>query len=117
MRVVVIGAGLIGVTTAWYLTERGHEVTVLDRNSGPAEGASFANGGLITPATSDSWAAPGTPLKILKWLGQDEAPILLRTSAIPGMLRWGVSFLVNCREKQWRDNTRATLALALQSIT
>ena len=66
MRVVVIGAGLIGVTTAWYLAERGHGVTVLDRNRTPGEGASFANGCLVTPSTSDSWAAPGTPLKILK---------------------------------------------------
>ena len=78
MRVVVIGGGLIGITTAWYLVERGHEVTVLDRNPQLAEGASFANGGLLTPSTSDSWAAPGTPRKILKWLGQEDAPMLLR---------------------------------------
>jgi D-amino-acid dehydrogenase len=54
VRIVVIGAGLIGVTTAWYLAEQGHAVTVLDRNPAPAEGASFANGGLVTPSTSDS---------------------------------------------------------------
>jgi D-amino-acid dehydrogenase len=117
LRVIVLGAGVIGATTAYTLAADSHEVVVLDRQPEAGLETSFANGGLITPATSDSWAAPGIPLKILKWLGQDEAPILLRTSAIPGMLRWGVSFLVNCREKQWRDNTRATLALALQSIT
>ena len=112
MRVVVIGAGVIGVTTAWYLAERGHEVTVLDRNPGPGEGASFANGALVTPSTSDSWAAPGTPLRILKWLGRGDAPMLLRLRAVPGLLAWGLRFLRECREDRWRANTRATFALA-----
>jgi D-amino-acid dehydrogenase len=116
VRIVVIGAGLIGVTTAWYLAEQGHAVTVLDRNPAPAEGASFANGGLVTPSTSDSWAAPGTPLKILKWLGQEDAPMLLRLRALPGMVGWGLRFLRECREKHWRANTRATFALARASL-
>lgn len=116
MRVVVIGAGLIGVTTAWYLAERGHEVTVLDRNAGPGEGASYANGALVTPSTSDSWAAPGTPLKILKWLGREDAPMLLRLRAVPAMLGWGLRFLRECREERWRANTRATFALARFSL-
>ncbi len=116
MRVVVIGAGLIGVTTAWYLAERGHAVTVLDRNPAPGEGASFANGCLVTPSTSDSWAAPGTPLKILKWLGHEDAPMLLRLRALPGMASWGLRFLRECHEPRWRANTRATFALARASL-
>jgi D-amino-acid dehydrogenase len=116
MRVVVVGAGLIGVTTAWYLAEHGHEVTVLDRNPGVAEGASYANGGLVTPSTSDSWAAPGTPLKILTWLGREDAPMLLRLRALPGMAGWGLRFLRECREPRWRANTRATYALAMASL-
>jgi D-amino-acid dehydrogenase len=116
VRVVVIGAGLIGVTTAWYLAERGHAVTVLDRNPAPAEGASFANGGLVTPSTSDSWAAPGTPRKILRWLGHEDAPMLLRLRAVPGMTGWGLRFLRECREPRWRANTRATFALARASL-
>ena len=116
MRVVVIGAGLIGVTSAWYLAERGHEVTVLDRNARPGEGASFANGALLTPSTSDSWAAPGTPLKILKWLGQVDAPMLLRPRALPGMLAWGTRFLRECGEERWRANTHANFALARFSL-
>ena len=116
MRVVVLGAGVVGTTTAYALAEAGHEVVVLDRQAGAGEETSFANGGLVTPATSDSWAAPGTPTKILKWLGDDNAPMLLRLSAVPGMLRWGLSFLANCRAEPWRRNTAAVLRLALESV-
>ena len=116
MRVVVLGAGVVGTTTAYALAEAGHEVVVLDRQCGAGQETSFANGGLITPATSDSWAAPGTPTKILKWLGHDDAPMLLRLSAVPGMLRWGLSFLANCRAEPWRRNTEAVLRLALDSM-
>jgi D-amino-acid dehydrogenase len=116
MRVVVLGAGVVGTTTAYALAEDGHEVVVLDRQKGAGEETSFANGGLITPATSDSWAAPGTPTKILKWLGHDDAPMLLRLSAVPGMVRWGMAFLANCRAEPWRSNTEAVLRLALTSV-
>ena len=91
-------------------------MVVLDRQPAAGLETSFANGGLITPATSDSWAAPGTLAKILKWLGKDDAPMLLRLSAVPGMLRWGLAFLANCRERPWRTNTRAVLSLALSSL-
>lgn len=116
MRVVVLGAGVVGTTTAYALAEAGHDVVVVDRQSGAGEETSFANGGLITPATSDSWAAPGTPAKIYKWLGQEDAPMLLRLSAVPGMLRWGLAFLANCRAEPWRRNTEAVLRLALRSV-
>lgn len=116
MRVVVLGAGLIGVTTAWYLAERGHEVEVVERHPRPGEGASFANGCLVTPSTSDSWAAPGTPRKILHWLGQEDAPMLLRLRAVPGMVGWGLRFLRECSPMRWRANTRATYGLAMASL-
>ena len=85
MRVMVLGAGVIGTSCAYHLVKAGHDVIVLDRQRGPALETSFANGALITPSTSDSWAAPGTPQKILKWLGREEAPLLLRPSAFPGI--------------------------------
>src|ERR1051325_8168865 len=116
MRVVVLGAGVIGTTTAFRLAEDGHDVTVIDRQPDSGLETSFANGGLVTPATSDSWAAPGTPTKILKWLGRGDAPMLLRLSAVPGMLSWGIRFLANCRPEQWRRNTEANLSLALLSL-
>ena len=113
MRIIVLGAGLIGVLTAWYLAEDGHEVVVVDRQPEVGLETSFANGALITPSTSDSWAAPGTPQKILKWLGQEEAPLLLRQSAFPAITGWGLRFLANCRSARWRANTAAVLGLAL----
>src|SRR5436190_17988518 len=117
MRVVVLGAGIIGTTTAFRLSEAGHEVNVFDRQPDSRLETSFANGGLLTPATSDSWAAPGTPTKILKWLGKADAPMLLRLSAVPGMMRWGIAFLANCRQDRWRANTHAVSSLALASLT
>src|SRR6185436_1831207 len=116
MRIVVLGAGIIGTTTAFRLAEAGHEVIVIDRQPDSGLETSFANGGLVTPATSDSWAAPGTPTKILKWLGRNDAPMLLRLSAVPGMLNWGIRFLANCRLERWRQNTEAILSLALLSL-
>jgi len=93
MRSIVLGAGIAGVTAAYYLAKQGHEVTVLDRQPGPALETSFANGGLVVPSQSDPWASPDAPMKLLKWLGREDAPLLLRLSAVPGMLRWGLAFL------------------------
>jgi D-amino-acid dehydrogenase len=116
MRVIVLGAGLIGTATAYYLAKFGHEVVVIDRQPKAGLETSFANGALLTPSTSDSWAAPGTPQKILKWLGQEDAPMLLRLGALPGMIGWGLRFLANCRPERWQANTEAVLKLALFSM-
>src|SRR5687768_10447592 len=116
MRVVVLGAGIIGTTTAFRLAQAGHSVTVIDRQPAAGLETSFANGGLVTPSTSDSWAAPGVPTKILKWLGKSDAPILLRPRALPGLVDWGVRFLAHCRPEQWKASTRAVLSLALLSL-
>ena len=74
MRVIVLGSGVIGVTSAYYLAEAGHEVVVLDRQAGPALETSFANAGEVSPGYSSPWAAPGLPLKALKWLFMRHRP-------------------------------------------
>lgn len=112
---LVIGGGLLGVTSAWYLQERGFAVTVLERRDATALETSYANGGLITPSQSDPWNAPGTPLQLLKWLGREDSPLLLRLSALPGMWRWGLKFLLSSRMQRWWPATEANLRLGLYS--
>ena len=81
MKVLVFGAGVIGVTSAWYLAQSGHEVTVIDRQPAAGLETSFANGGQISVSHAEPWANPGAPLKILKWLGREDAPLLFRLRA------------------------------------
>ena len=81
MRVVVLGSGVVGVTTAYYLARAGHEVTVIDREAGPALETSFANAGQISPGYASPWAAPGVPLKAVKWMFQKHAPLAIRSTA------------------------------------
>jgi D-amino-acid dehydrogenase len=78
MKALVLGAGVIGTTSAWFLRERGHEVTVIERQGAAAMETSFANGGQISVSHIEPWANPATPMKILKWLGQPDAPLLFR---------------------------------------
>jgi D-amino-acid dehydrogenase len=112
---VVLGAGVIGVTTAYFLARSGHDVTVIDRQPAAGLETSFANGGLVTPGMSDPWAAPGIPGLILKHLGREDAPFLLRLGALPGMIGWGLRFLRNCEPARWRENTETVLRLAVHS--
>lgn len=81
MHVIVLGAGLLGTTSAYYLRQLGHEVTVVDRQATPAAETSFANGGQISVSHAEPWANPGAPAKLLKWLGQEDAPLLFRLRA------------------------------------
>ena len=83
MKVIVLGSGVIGVTSAWYLAEAGHEVVVLDRQPGPALETSFANAGEISPGYASPWAAPGIPLKALKWLFMRHSPLFIRPTPSP----------------------------------
>ncbi|HVC36954.1 MAG TPA: FAD-dependent oxidoreductase, partial [Gammaproteobacteria bacterium] len=115
--VIVIGAGLIGTTTAWYLAERGLNVTVLERLESPGLDTSFANGGLLTPSEADPWNAPGTFGRLLRWLGREDSPLLLRPRALPGMLGWGLKFLRASRTTPHLRSTMATLRLALYSLS
>ncbi|MFZ2988392.1 D-amino acid dehydrogenase [Ideonella sp.] len=96
MKVIVMGAGVIGVSTAWYLSQAGHEVTVLERNAGAARETSFGNGGQISVSHAEPWANPSAPLKLLKWLGREDAPLLFRLRADPAQWRWGLKFLMEC---------------------
>lgn len=112
---LVIGGGLIGVSTAWYLAERGVEVTLLERREATALETSFANGGLITPSQSDPWNGPGTLTHLLAWLGREDSPLLLRPRALPGMWRWGLKFLLASRAAPWWRATEANLRLGLYS--
>ncbi len=115
-RVIVLGGGVIGVTSAYHLALRGCRVTVIERLPEVGLETSFANGGLFTPSMADPWAAPGVPLKLLKWLGREDAPFLLRLHALPGLLSWGLKFLGNCTEARWRRNTEIILRLAEYSL-
>ena len=78
MKIVVVGSGLIGLSTAYFLAKSQHDVVVIERQSGPALETSFANGGLLTPSLSDPWNAPGVASKMLSWLGREDSPVLLR---------------------------------------
>lgn len=111
-RVLVLGAGILGVHTAWFLRQRGFEVTVVDRQPGPALETSFANGSQISVSQSDPWASPHAPFKILKWLGQEDAPLLFRLRADPNQWRWGLRFLYECLPHRAEHNTLQAMRLA-----
>jgi D-amino-acid dehydrogenase len=115
MRVIVLGAGVIGTTSAWYLARAGHEVTVVDRQPEVALETSFANGGQISVSHSEPWANPGAPLQILKWLGREDSPLLFRPHAELAQWLWGLRFLVECLPGRTRRNTESILTLALYS--
>ncbi len=115
MRVLVLGGGVIGVTTAWFLARDGHEVTLLERERGVALGASYANGSMIHTSLVEPWNEPGIALKLLRWIGRDDAPAVLRPAAIPGMLGWGMAFLRNATPERHRRHTLVNLRLALFS--
>ena len=115
MRVLVLGAGVVGVTAAWYLAQDGHEVTILDRHGGAGLETSFANGGQISASHAEPWANPGAPWKILQWLGKEDAPLLFRLKLDPRQWRWGLQFLLECLPSRARHNTIQCLNLALYS--
>ncbi len=112
MRIVVLGAGVIGVTTAWYLARAGHQVTVIDRQSGPALETSFANAGEISPGYSAPWAAPGIPLKAMKWMFQRHAPLVIQPTLDAERIRWMVEMLGNCTYGAYARNKSRMVRLA-----
>jgi len=115
MRVIVLGAGLLGVTSAYYLQQLGHEVTVIDRQATPGAETSFANGGQISVSHAEPWANPSAPLKVLQWLGQEDAPLLFRLRADMRQWLWGLSFLRNCTPERTRHNIRQIVNLGTYS--
>ncbi|MGV2497202.1 D-amino acid dehydrogenase [Pelagerythrobacter aerophilus] len=112
MRVIVLGAGVVGVTSAYYLAEAGHEVVLLDRQSGPALETSFANAGEISPGYASPWAAPGIPLKALRWLLMKHAPLILQPQLDMAMLRWILAMLRNCTAARYALNKSRMVRLA-----
>ncbi|WP_417816097.1 D-amino acid dehydrogenase [Thalassospira alkalitolerans] len=115
MHVVVMGAGVIGTTAAWYLLQNGHQVTVIDRQHASAQETSFANGGQISACHATPWANEHTPGQILKWLGREEAPLLFRMRWDPQLFSWGLRFLRNCTEARARENLEKSLRVATYS--
>jgi len=113
MKVIVLGAGLLGVTSAYYLPQQGHEVTVVDRQRGPALETSFANAGQVSPGYSTPWAAPGIPAKAIKWLIQRRhAPLAIRPDATLFQLRWLARMLRECDAQRYAVNKGRMLRLA-----
>ncbi|WP_404295403.1 D-amino acid dehydrogenase (plasmid) [Microvirga sp. RSM25] len=112
MKVIVLGAGIIGVTTAYQLAKAGHEVTVVDRQPGPALETSFANAGEVSFGYCSPWAAPGIPMKALKWLFMQHAPLILRPKIDAAMLSWLVKMLSNCTSRRYAINKSRMLRLA-----
>lgn len=104
MKVLVLGSGITGVTSAWYLAEQGHEVVVIDRQPDAAEETSFGNAGQLSFGMSSPWAAPGIPLKAIKWMFQSHAPFKVRPSLNPAQWQFMLSMLANCNEKSYNIN-------------
>lgn len=117
MHVIVIGAGAIGVSTAWYLRQAGFDVTVLERRGAPAQEASFGNAGVIAPGYVTPWAAPGMPGKILRAIFARESPVLFRPSADPAMWQWIARWLRECQLERYRANKLRMQRLAFYSRT
>ena len=115
MRVLVLGSGLLGVSSAYYLSQLGHEVTVLDRQATPAAETSFANGGQISVSHAEPWANPSAPLKVLQWLGKEDAPLLFRIRADMRQWLWGLQFLRECTPARTRHNIEQIVRLGTYS--
>ena len=115
MHVLVLGGGVIGVSSAWYLSRAGFEVTVVDRAPGPALETSFANAGQISPGYAAPWAAPGVPLKALKWLFSRDAPLVIKPGLDSHQYLWLLQMLRNCTAKRYAINKARMLRLARYS--
>ncbi|BEH15466.1 MULTISPECIES: D-amino acid dehydrogenase [Marinobacter] len=115
MHVLVLGAGVVGVTSAWYLHQQGHQVTVVDRQSQSGLETSYANGGQISVSHAEPWANPSAPVKVLKWLFQPDAPLLFRPRLDPYQWRWALSFLTQCTSAKAAHNIRQMVNLGTYS--
>ena len=112
MKVIVLGSGVIGTSVAYYLAKSGHEVEVIDRQTGPAMETSFANAGEVSPGYSSPWAGPGVPIKAIKWLLMRHSPLVISPVLDPNMWRWGLSMLANCTEKAYAINKSRMVPIA-----
>ncbi|SFR55189.1 D-amino-acid dehydrogenase [Marinobacter daqiaonensis] len=115
MHVLVMGAGVVGVTSAWFLRQAGHEVTVVDRQSRAGLETSYANGGQISVSHAEPWANPSAPFKLIKWLAQPDAPLLFRLRLDPAQWLWGLKFLTQCTSGKAAWNIRQMVNLGTYS--
>ncbi|HAS76828.1 MAG: D-amino acid dehydrogenase [Marinobacter adhaerens] len=115
MHILVLGAGVVGTTTAWYLQKQGHQVTVVDRQNQAGLETSYANGGQISVSHAEPWANPSAPLKVMKWLFQPDAPLLFRPRLDPAQWRWALSFLGQCTSARAAHNIRQMVNLGTYS--
>lgn len=115
MQVAVLGAGVVGVTTAWYLAQAGHQVTVIERQAEAGLETSFANGGQISVCHAEPWANPKAVWKILQWLGEEDAPLLFRLKFDWAQWRWGMRFMLECFPERARSNLKNLVKLGLYS--
>ena len=112
MRVLILGGGVIGATTAYYLARSGHEVTVVDRQPGPGLETSFANAGQVSPGYSAPWAGPGVPLKAIQWMLMNHSPLVIKPSLDPALWRWGAQMLRNCTAARYKVNKARMVRIA-----
>jgi D-amino-acid dehydrogenase len=112
MKVIVLGSGIIGTASAWFLNKAGHDVTVIERQAGPAQETSFANGCQISVSHALPWSNPSAPMKILKWLGREDAPLLYRFRLEWLQWKWGLAFLRECSAARTQANIRQIVAIA-----
>ena len=112
MKVLVLGSGVIGTAVAYYLAKAGHEVEVVDRQSGPALETSYANAGEVSPGYSAPWAGPGVPLKAIKWMLMQHSPLVIWPMLDPAMWRWGAMMLANCTAKAYALNKSRMVPIA-----
>ncbi|HTJ99282.1 MAG TPA: D-amino acid dehydrogenase [Bordetella sp.] len=112
MKIAVLGAGIIGISTAWWLRQAGHDVVVIDRRTGPAQETSLANGAQISVSYAEPWANPQAPLKLLKWLFHEDAPLLFRPQLDWRQWAWGLAFLRECLPGRLAPNIRAMVRMA-----
>jgi D-amino-acid dehydrogenase len=115
MKVIVLGAGVVGIASAWFLRKAGHEVVVVDRQPGAGLETSYANGGQISVSHAEPWANPSAPLKVLKWLAKEDAPLLFRLRADWRQWLWGLKFLRECTPARTRHNIIQMVNLGLYS--
>ena len=112
MHVIVLGGGIIGTASAWFLNKAGHQVTIIDRQPALAQETSFANGGQISVSHAEPWANPAAPMKVLKWLGKEDAPLLYRFRPEWLQWKWGLSFLRECTPARTDYNIRQIVSIA-----
>lgn len=115
MKIVILGAGVIGVSAAYFLGARGHEVEVIERNPASSMETSFANGGQLSFSHAEPWANPAVFFKIVKWMFKDDAPLVMRPRADLEMIKWGLRFIANCSEQRTKANSVNLLRLGLYS--